>query len=944
MAATLLWGPFPATHGQAKGEVPSVYSGGPGDQSESPLALSVPKPSAGSLPPCVQQAPQGSPRRRQLRAIEPDWSQAWVSAGSQWSLCGVREPQVQSQPVLPGAPRPCAETPRRGAAADQQPAAPTRTSPDNPASTSRSHSVQVNPQNTLTQRGRAVETPFRRNRTRERGASDPPPTSAASRGPGAPSARALIPVWPRKTVSKRDAPLTRRPYGERTREAQGAAENTVVFQKCAVVSGPQGAQTAQVQLLVNNTRTPAATALSDLLLLDNITGLHVGGWPGNRTADGLQAFSRQFLQVGDALLISYTASLDARGLGSGAVLTLPARLSFSTSTKNRTQLEAPFTLTVEEKLQVLPDHGLHAAAFFSAFLGSLALACLALFVLRCRCWAGAVLSRRQVQHHENKLEHSQFTSADGVNEDLALDDQMINILCSEDPESMLQALEELEVATLNRADSDLEARRAQISKDVVALLLRSLSGRGHLAPQAERRMAAVFKKQFLLLEKEVQEEYDRKMVAVTAECDLDMRKKTERQHQREMAAMEEAEELLKRSGDRSAAQCSSLLRTLHSLEREQLHRSLALQQEEDVARARRQLAVFQRNELHGLFFTQIRGAISKGELQPEAAKGLLQEYARTQEDVEELMDFLQASKRFHLSKRFGHREYLVQSLRSSDTRVQGLLEAAAAQLSALIQKHERKLCASPLSLSEEESLRAQQEVHGCFAQMDRSLALPRIRAQVLLQQCQTAWREAECLRLDEALAAPEQQHPPKARKSRSKSKIGLLKKSLEDKIQLFEEQAPDDLLEKVRGELRGERVRQLEAQEARFVGSLVSLQFQKAARMARTLRAYAALLSTQDLLLEGLSASETLTKAACAQILGSHGPELQELERKLEDKLAHQEAAWRLQAPHSGQQWAGDGSQLLTEPDAGDSDGQVSAVLQRALSLAQRCLRQYQQG
>lgn len=50
-----------------------------------------------------------------------------------------------------------------------------------------------------------------------------------------------------------------------------------------------------------------------------------------------------------------------------------------------------------------------------------------------------------------------------------------------------------------------------------------------------------------------------------------------------------------------------------------------------------------------------------------------------------------------------------------------------------------------------------QEVHGCFAQMDRSLALPQIRARVLLQAFQTAWREAEFLKLDQALAAPELQ-------------------------------------------------------------------------------------------------------------------------------------------------------------------------------------------
>ncbi|KAG8505842.1 Limbin [Galemys pyrenaicus] len=496
------------------------------------------------------------------------------------------------------------------------------------------------------------------------------------------------------------------------------------------------------------------------------------------------------------------------------------------------------------------------------------------------------------------------------------------------------------------------------------------------------------------------------------------------------------------------------------------------------------------------------------------------------------------------------------SVRTLDAR--GPLEAAAAclSISALPGAADKgagrgrgKLCSSPLSLSEEEALRARQEVHRCFAQMDRSLALPKIRAQVLLQQFQASWREAECLRLDKALVAPELQHPPKARKSRSKSKskTDLLKKSIEDKIQLFEEQPPEALLERVRAELRGERVRQLEAQEARFVESLVSLQFQKAARMARTLRACAALLSAQDLLLEELSASETLTEAACTQILESHGPvseagpaaegapdahrhlggclccpcrprpltcaaylcylsrspvppvllacvltcaararspvlsvplawaararspvlsvplawaararspvlsvplawaararspvlsvplawaararspvlsvplawaararspvlsvplawaararspvlsvplawaararspvlsvplawaaracspvlsvpltwaarasgpsggaqELQELERRLEDRLAQQEAAWQQRILGSGQQWAGEGPWLLSEPDAADSEKQLSAVLQRALGLGPKCLQQHQQG
>ncbi|KAM9238023.1 limbin [Dugong dugon] len=976
--------------------------------------------------------------------------------------------------------------------------------------------------------------------------------TAASGGPWTHSIFAFIPSWTKKTLFKRESSPAHRLYGDISREVQGTSENGVFFQKCAVVSGQSGPQTAHVWLLVNNTRSPSAANLSDLVLLDNITGLTVRESAGNKTSEGFQAFRKKFLQAGDAFTVSYTASLAAGDVRDGETLLLPAHLTFHSSSQNRTQLKALFTITAEEKITVLPNHGLHAAGFFIAFMISLVLTWITLFfMVRYQCLKGNMLSRHRVQHHESKLEHSQFTSADGVNEDLALSDQMVDILSSEDPGSMLQALEDLEIATLNQADSDLEACRTQISRDIIALLLKNLTSSGHLSPQVERRMGAVFKKQFLLLENEIQEEYDRKMVALTAECDLESRKKTESQYQREMVAMEEVEELLKRVSERSAAECSSLLRTLHSLEQEHLRRALALQQEEDFAKAHRQLAVFQRNELHRIFFTQIKSALFKGELKPEVAKMLLQAYSEIQGSVEELMDFFQATKRYHLSKRFGHREYLIQKMQSSEILAEGLLSAAAAQLTHLIQKHERagyldedqmemllerartevfsikqkldndlkqekkklqqklitkrrremlqkhkeqrreqlsigeafrvaenasqylgqwrsmmadhsaaleelqerldqaalddlraltlslsekateelrrlqnsamtqellkhsvpwlflqqileehskemaaraeqlegeergrgqegvqsvrqrlkddalealaeeqaelrhwehsvfmKLCSTATSLSEEELLRMRQEAEGCFAQMDRSLALPKIRARVLLQRFQTACREAEFLRLDQALAAPELQQQSKGRKqrSKSKSKIELLKKCLEDKIRLLEEQAPEELVEKVRGELLRERVQQLEAQEQRFAESIVSLQFQKAAKTTETLSAYTALLSIQDLLLEELSESETLTRSACTQILESHTPELQELERKLEEQLVHQEAAQQQRALASQQQWETEGPGLLNEPAEMNSEGQVSAILRQALSKGRKILEHHRQS
>lgn len=51
-----------------------------------------------------------------------------------------------------------------------------------------------------------------------------------------------------------------------------------------------------VRLLVDNVKTSSSANLSDLLLLDNITGLTVRDSGGNRTADGFQAFGKKFLE------------------------------------------------------------------------------------------------------------------------------------------------------------------------------------------------------------------------------------------------------------------------------------------------------------------------------------------------------------------------------------------------------------------------------------------------------------------------------------------------------------------------------------------------------------------------------------------------------------------------------------------------------------------------
>ncbi|TFK05929.1 sodium- and chloride-dependent GABA transporter 1 [Platysternon megacephalum] len=929
-------------------------------------------------------------------------------------------------------------------------------------------------------------------------------TSAAPDVHGIHSLFALIPSWTKKILFKRESTINQQLLEDVPRISVSSGYG-ITLQKCAVVATQHDLQTAYVRLLINNTNTSSASNVTDLILLDNITGLHVQGMSGNKTADGFQIYKRGFLQVGEYYSINYIAFLDAKETWDGRVLTLPAKLTFNSSSLNKTQhsLTASFTITGEEKTKIFYSHGIHASGFFVAFVISLVLTCIAFFaVYQTRRLKWSFLNKNQEIRYDltldHKLEYSQFNSGDPFNEDIIMNDQIIEILAFEDSKNMLQALEDLKVANLTHADADLEAYRMQICKEVIAMLMKNMVFRHNLSPNVEKRMGSILKKQFFAMENEVQEEYTRKMVALTAECNLETRKEMEVQHQRERAENDEAEELIKRLNEKSAIEYRCLLEKIHKLEQNHMKRFLLVRQEEYFAKAYRQLAIFQRTELHNVFFTQIKNAIFKGELKLEAAKALVQDYSKIQEDIEELMDFLQVNKKYHLSKRFAYREYLINNIHLWDSQASSLLNTAASQITSLINKTERaghlsenhlgtlldqaqaevhsvkqkldhnlkqekqrlhpklitkrrremlqkkeqrkeqmsigdtfkttkevshylshwqklltdhavefeeliekldndaseeikvlrftltekaidelkriqygvitqellklsvpkpflqqiveehkkeiaiqteqlekeehdknmatgewlentrqklsqeleysiveqkklrsweqlvfkRLLSLPLSLSEEELLRMRQEFHCCYSQMDNNLALPKIRRRALLQAYQSAWREAELLKVDQNSAVSDKQPQPKIKKQRSKNrnKMDVLKKSLEDKIHIYDEPITDENLSKVHNELLLEKEHQLHSRENKLGESIAALQFQKTDKKSKTLEIYTAIISVQALLLEELSTSKILSESECTQILEAHNPVSNKVPRRVNSSWARSSA------------------------------------------------------
>ncbi|NXR27990.1 LBN protein, partial [Cinclus mexicanus] len=988
-------------------------------------------------------------------------------------------------------------------------------------------------------------------------------TSAALDSQWSHSLFALIPSWTKKVLFKRESDISHL-VPEDLSNISVSSEFGITIQKCGMVDVEHDPQTAYITLVINNTNTLVSTNITDLILLDNITGLHVQKTSGNKTTDGIQIYRKSFLQGGEYFAINYSALLDAKEMWHGRVLTLPAKLTFRSSSQNKTHLvslTASFTITEEEKTKILYSHAISASGFFIAFFVSFVLTCAVFFIIyRTQILKWSFCNKNQETQHDlsqnHKLEHSQFNSGDLFSEDIIMNDQIIDILSFEEPGNMLQALEDLEVASLTRADADLEASRTQICKEVVAMMLKNMVLNHSLLPHVEKKISSLFKKRFLAMEKEIQEEYERKMVALTAECDLETRKTMEAQYQKVRAANEEAEELMKKINEKPAVEYKSLLDRLHRLEQDCLKRFLFVKQEEYFAKAYRELAVTQRKELHTIFFTQITNATSKGELKLEAAKTLVEGYSKMQGDIEELMDFLQACKKYHLNKRFSYREYLISKIQSRDSHASALINAAAAQISSLINKTERaghlpeshlgilldraeteinfvkqkfdhdlkqekqKLCQKlitkrrremlqkkehqkeqvsfgdpfkttneishylrhwknllsdhttefeeltekldneaseelkellfslaqkaieelkrvqcgvfvqelvklnvpklflleaveehkkemvvkqallereehdksmaaeellqltrqklsqeletgiseqkkirsweqsifmqvslstlfsylPLSLSEEELLRMRQELHCCFSQVDSSLAWPKIRARTLLQAFEVEQRDTEVLKVEQNLAMTNKQQHSKMGKtgSRNRNKLGILKKSLQDKILIYENSVKSENLNKIKYELQLEKECHLRNLENKLGEYIASLAFQKTVKKSKMLELYTAIINVQVLLFEQLNTSKTLSKLECIQILEAHNPEIEELDRKLEYEMLHKESAQ--QHLLSRQRWILDGLGLSNEAVDTNAERHVTVLLRQAMNKCRQYINLYQQG
>lgn len=458
----------------------------------------------------------------------------------------------------------------------------------------------------------------------------------------------------------------------------------VRFHKCAQVKSDVDPPQLTFFLVIHNMGPVggSGTNLFQVAVRDSISSIVPLRTEGKMVERGYQMFAIDSLSAGSQVIVNYTANVRSH---TSEVLELPAFLTFSNTSQNDVSMFGPLlanlTLRVNSTDRLYPNHGVHFAGFvvgFFVMLILLSLGFLAMNLIGPRTRLNLFQQRRKTE--ESNPEYADCNVSETIKDEASFEDKMVDVMVLEDPQNMSQALENLEMSTLLRATSNLEATRVQIYKDVLSSLLSGLVAHGQASVQAQERLLSVLHGQLQGMEGRLKEQRAARMAVLAAQCNLETREEMEVEHHREAAEKATAELLCQHADQQELLRCSVLLEKLHKLSQSQLQLTLLVRHEEASAKVQRQIVEWRRVELHKIFSEELEEATRMGELEKSTARSLLHDYYECQDQLEEVLDVVLANRRFVLAERHAQRKFLVHSLHSLNSLISDTFSSTSSHL------------------------------------------------------------------------------------------------------------------------------------------------------------------------------------------------------------------------------------------------------------------------
>ncbi|XP_046570165.1 LOW QUALITY PROTEIN: limbin-like [Haliotis rubra] len=267
---------------------------------------------------------------------------------------------------------------------------------------------------------------------------------------------------------------------------------------------------------------------------------------------------------------------------------------------------------------------------------------------------------------------------------LAVDESIILILSLKEKLQMYREIDNLDILSTIHVDTDIEKEQNEASIQTSQLLIQSLRHNGDISPQTENKVVTDFKHRLQELDRHLESEFKKAMEDVYKDLSAKNKERFSTMMARHKQEKADALNMARDSTDEEKEALLSLLDQQHQTEENELTYILALEQNEEAEKLRKEFAIRKRMGIKEEQQHFLNNTCGTGKLTAQQADWLLKEHTKQQERLQRMYDEEISRQRMLLEEKLARRRALAHASEGQeDDHVEMLNTMAGHQVTAI---------------------------------------------------------------------------------------------------------------------------------------------------------------------------------------------------------------------------------------------------------------------
>ncbi|XP_005098587.1 myosin-9 isoform X2 [Aplysia californica] len=348
---------------------------------------------------------------------------------------------------------------------------------------------------------------------------------------------------------------------------------------------------------------------------------------------------------------------------------------------------------------IVYEHGFTALVFFIMLFAGIGLAILGVFLFLCirRRRRDASISPsksddKRIREKGKKIvmdAKAAMKRGNNAIKDFSLidwNDSIVCILAMKDKLHMFREIDNLDILSTIHVDTDLETEQNDVSVQASLLLVQGLRHNGDITKAAEDRANTKFQNQLKELDRKLDADYKKELESVYTDVEAKNKEKMGDLLRKHKEQRQEAYRVVKDLSDVEKKQMMDLMDKQQQTEENELTYKLALQQNEEAEKLRKEFAIRKRMNIKELQSYYMDDVVKEGDLNAQKAEWLIKQHKEQQEEIHRMYDDEISRQRMNLEEKLARRKALAQASETQEDDHSDLLNAVAAIQLTLLTK------------------------------------------------------------------------------------------------------------------------------------------------------------------------------------------------------------------------------------------------------------------